>query len=502
MRSRYTLPLLAVVLVTLSACKGATEVCDPTDPLCNDGSTPSISIGDVTVTEGSGGTVAAVFGVTLSEAASGTVTVQYATAAGTAEAPDDYASASGTLTFSAGATSQTVTVDVVSDIVGESDESFTVTLSSPTGATISDGTATGNVTDDDDCFPNAVLSPGEGFFEMLETTDCTWTSATDYVDMWLVTVPDTMAIAVDMTSSAGDFDPFVAIFSLDGSEDVQDNDGGYDVNARLVVILVPGTYVVFAAAGTATGETGSYEILVTEVPLGTVYGSTAGGGGANPSSLYTIDITTGAATLVGAIGFNQVGAMAFHPTTDVLYAVGARSGDGVEVLLTINPSTGVGTEVGPTGAANLGTAAGMSFRSDGTLFVYHSSHDVYTVDLSTGAYTLVGNSGTGGNGGNGVAFDASGVLHHSNRDHSNTIDLSTGTATYVADMLFPTPCGDTGSARISGVDRPAGLAQMYGVVKCEGGGSASHLGLVDFASGFVLIIGQTQDYMDGFAILD
>src|SRR6266542_771342 len=63
-----------------------------------------ISIGDATVTEGSSGTVNATFDVTLSQISSQTVTVDYATADGTATAPDDYLPAVGSLIFSPGAT--------------------------------------------------------------------------------------------------------------------------------------------------------------------------------------------------------------------------------------------------------------------------------------------------------------------------------------------------------------------------------------------------------------
>ncbi|WP_445167946.1 Calx-beta domain-containing protein [Mycolicibacterium sp. Dal123E01] len=111
--------------------------------------TPSISIADATVAEGNTGTSNATFTVTLSKAATTPVTVGYSTANGTATAGADFTSTTGTLTFNPGVTSQTVTVKVAGDADVESNETFTVALSSPTGATITRATATGTITNDD-----------------------------------------------------------------------------------------------------------------------------------------------------------------------------------------------------------------------------------------------------------------------------------------------------------------------------------------------------------------
>src|SRR6266508_3651657 len=110
---------------------------------------PEISIGDVTVAEGDSGTVTASFLVSLSAASPQTVTVQYATANGTATAPDDYLAASGTLTFQPGRTTRPVAVTVNGDTIDEEDETYFVNLSSPVNATIVDGQGLGTITDDD-----------------------------------------------------------------------------------------------------------------------------------------------------------------------------------------------------------------------------------------------------------------------------------------------------------------------------------------------------------------
>ena len=74
------------------------------------------------------------FAVTLSRAASGPVSVDYATADGTAAAGADYTAASGTLTFAPGETAKTVSVALLDDAVDEGKETFTLTLSNPRGA--------------------------------------------------------------------------------------------------------------------------------------------------------------------------------------------------------------------------------------------------------------------------------------------------------------------------------------------------------------------------------
>ena len=110
-----------------------------------DGGLPSLSIEDATVEEGG----QAEFFVRLSEASDETVTVSYATSNGTAEAGTDYTEASNTLTILAGDLEETISVQTLPDMIEESDETFSLTLSSPVRATVQSGSATGTITDDD-----------------------------------------------------------------------------------------------------------------------------------------------------------------------------------------------------------------------------------------------------------------------------------------------------------------------------------------------------------------
>jgi hypothetical protein len=97
---------------------------------------------DVSILEGNHGfsTVAVV--VTLTNASSQAITVQYQTVNGTAVAPQDYTAKSGTLTFQPGQTSRTISVKIKGDLKLEPDETFSVRLSNAAGATIAVATVT------------------------------------------------------------------------------------------------------------------------------------------------------------------------------------------------------------------------------------------------------------------------------------------------------------------------------------------------------------------------
>jgi len=111
--------------------------------------TPSVSIGDVTVTEGNSGTSAAVFPVTLSGALSVNVDIQFSTQAGTATAGSDFLATSGILTIRAGRTSGVIAVSIVGDTVPEGTETFQVNLTGAGAVPILDGTGIGTILDND-----------------------------------------------------------------------------------------------------------------------------------------------------------------------------------------------------------------------------------------------------------------------------------------------------------------------------------------------------------------
>ena len=114
-----------------------------------------ISVADARVEEGDGALLA--FVVTLSRAAGGTVTVDYATSDGSAQAGVDYRAASGTLTFRAGKSSKTVEVAALDDSHDEGEETLTLRLSNASGARVTDAEATGTI-ENTDPMPAALLA--------------------------------------------------------------------------------------------------------------------------------------------------------------------------------------------------------------------------------------------------------------------------------------------------------------------------------------------------------
>ena len=115
-----------------------------------------ISVADASANENTDSTVD--FTVSLSRSSSNTITVSYATENGSATAGQDYTSKSGTLTFSAGQTSKTVSVSIEDDNVDEGNETFKLKLSNPTGgAFLKDDEAIGTI-ENSDPMPKAWLS--------------------------------------------------------------------------------------------------------------------------------------------------------------------------------------------------------------------------------------------------------------------------------------------------------------------------------------------------------
>jgi hypothetical protein len=101
-----------------------------------------------TIVEGLTTSQNAPYTVTLSQASSQTISVNYATSNGTATAGLDYTTTNGTLTFNPGVTSQVINIPILNDSLNEADETFTLALSSPTNAALGTQTAaTTTITD-------------------------------------------------------------------------------------------------------------------------------------------------------------------------------------------------------------------------------------------------------------------------------------------------------------------------------------------------------------------
>ena len=130
---------------------------------------PALSISDVSVQEGTGGTRNAVFTVTLTSAATTfpTVSVRYATAAGRAMAVSDYTTKNGTANLYPNQRTATISIPITTDSVDEANEQFFVRLSSPVNAVIADGEGVGTILDDD-------LNPDRNTLRVWRPSDGTW----------------------------------------------------------------------------------------------------------------------------------------------------------------------------------------------------------------------------------------------------------------------------------------------------------------------------------------
>lgn len=117
--------------------------------ITDDDAPATMTINDATVGEGDTGMTPARFTASLSAPSANSVTVDYATGAGTATSGADYVATSGTLTFAPGETNKMINVNVIGDLVAEPDESFQVNLSNAVGALLTDASGLGTIIDDE-----------------------------------------------------------------------------------------------------------------------------------------------------------------------------------------------------------------------------------------------------------------------------------------------------------------------------------------------------------------
>ncbi|MBX3712347.1 MAG: putative Ig domain-containing protein [Lysobacter sp.] len=276
--------------------------------IVNDDPLPSLSINDVTVVEGNAGTVNAVFTVTLSAASGQTVTVNYATADGTATQPADYTSTSGTLTFTPGTTTQTITVPVIGETIPEANETFFVNLSGAVNATISDNQGVGTITNDDvpvtvspATLPNGTVaaaysqtvtaSGGVAPYSFAVTAGSLPTGLTLSPAGALTGTP-TAGGTFNFTITATDSSPFPGPFS--GSQ-------AYTLTVAPPTIVLPATALAGGTLGTpysaaitpASGGTAPYAYAVTAgaLPGGLTLNASTGAITGTPSALGTFNFS-------------------------------------------------------------------------------------------------------------------------------------------------------------------------------------------------------------------
>ena len=161
----------------------------------------------------------------------------------------------------------------------------------------------------------------------------------------------------------------------------------------------------------------------------------------NDGSLFTINTSTGAATLIGPTGlltpqgFSAVSAIAFDPITGVLYGILGGATNGAQ-LITINRTTGAGTVVGPLVGAGFNQAStnsgsdSLAFAPDGTLYAGGwGTGRLLRIDKATGA-VLANFATPGGAHLAGLSFSPTGVLWASRGGNApglvHTVNPATG----------------------------------------------------------------------------
>ncbi len=152
------------------------------------------SIDDVSVNEGDTGSTSAVFTISQTAPAAQNVTIVYNTAAVSATAGSDFIAQSGTLTFTPGTVTRTVTIQVLGDLAIEGPETFNVNLSGATGGIpVVKPQGVGTIVDDD--LP--ILAIGDVFKAEGKTGN------TDFVFNVTTSLPYPQPMNVSFTTSNG-----------------------------------------------------------------------------------------------------------------------------------------------------------------------------------------------------------------------------------------------------------------------------------------------------------
>jgi Calx-beta domain/FG-GAP-like repeat len=203
--------------------------------------TGSVSVNDVSITEGNSGTKIETFTVTRS-GGTAAFDVNFTTADGSATVADsDYVAKAGVLHFDTGVNTQTISVTINGDTKIESNETFSISLSGATnGATISDNLATGTIIDDDGNHVRDFNADGH--------SDILWQNANGTPATWLMNGTSAAAFGPALTNPGPAWhEKTAADFNGDGKSDILwQNDNG-----TAAVWLMDGTGVAAYGPGLA-----------------------------------------------------------------------------------------------------------------------------------------------------------------------------------------------------------------------------------------------------------
>lgn len=239
--------------------------------------------------------------------------------------------------------------------------------------------------------------------------------------------------------------------SVDALTEVRSSDDeGVAATSIVSFVALEGQTYHVQAGPYSEGTVGVLALAWSSVPYGDALSSALYGalGASLPTSdLYTIDAATGAATLVGPIGYAVTG-IAFDPTTRLLYGVTSASSDSdPDSIILIDPASGAGILVGALNFSS--NCSDICFGDDGQMYGWDAATgDLSTISKATGQATRVGFSTHPGGG---LDF-AGAVLYHLQREGDDgnlaTIDPATG-----ARALAPAIDGIPGTITAAAVRR-------------------------------------------------
>jgi VCBS repeat-containing protein len=452
----FTVPILEDALdeagetytATISAPSNATiGTASVTTSITDNDPTPSLAVGDVTVNE-SAGTMT--FTVTLSAASGQTVTVNYATADGTAVAGSDYTAQSGTLTFAPGVTTQTITVPIINDTIDELAELFFVNLASPTNATISDAQAISTIVDNDNAPTISTVSAA------------TQTEGTALVHT--VTLSNASSVATTFA------------YSLGGGTATSGVD--YDAGATFSngVTLSGGVLIVPAGVTSFTVTVPSIQDTIDEVGAAETYNLTVGG----VTGVGTITDDDAAPTLsVSDISVFEV------DNLNAVFAVNLSNPSSNAV--TVNLSFANGTATGGTGTlgtstTDYGNNTRMQVSTDGG--ASWSALGTNTATFAAGQTTVLVRTYINANTGGTELASETFTLTATTTAGTTANPNATGTATIIDDTI--TVSNDTeneGTNLVFTVNVSAHAAAIVTTLDISGTASAADYGALTFSNG-------------------
>jgi len=324
--------------------------------------------------EGDTGSKAFTFTVTRTGDTSGTSSAAWAvTGSGSNPAdPSDFSGAvlpSGIVNFAAGDTSQTITVNVNGDTGEESDEGFTVTLSSPSGATLTTSTASGTISNDDLPFITLAVSPAS------VTEDGT----ANLIYTFTRTGPSTSALTVN--------------YGITGTADAADYTGATPGTGKTISFAAGSDTATLTINPTAdtTIEVDEYVALTLDAGTGYIVGTTAAATGtiSNDDPNVTLALTPGSVTEDGVANL----AYTFTRTGPIIGAL--------TVNYTVSGTATVGIDY--TGISTTDTTRTVTFDAGSATAIVtldpiadtsEEGNETVVLTLATGSGYTVGNTAT------------------------------------------------------------------------------------------------------------